>query len=83
MTTIQELREHFVVTGLEQQLKNDGDRSELDKIENAIDSCLHQVEAEKRLGLPPDEFYRADRLLSSLRVARQVVRRTWFRHHAH
>ena len=82
MTTIQELREHFVVTGLEEQLKSDTERTELVRIENEIDSCLCQVEAKKRGGLPPEDFYRVERLLSSLRVAKQVVRRTWFRHHS-
>lgn len=83
MSTIQELKENFVVTGLERRLKEDKSGAEMYRIENQLALRVAEVEAHKRSGLPPAEYFQVDRLLASLRVAEQVVRRAWNGYHAH
>lgn len=81
MYEYKELKQNFVVTGLERRLKQDKSGDELRTITDQLSQMTEQVEAERKSGLPPSDFYQADRLLSSLRVADQVVHRTWNRFH--
>jgi cob(I)alamin adenosyltransferase len=80
--TLQELKNHFVVTDLELVLKMDKAGAELDRIEQAISEWTAEVESRKRAALPPEQFFQVNRLLSSLHVAQHVVRRAWKQHHA-
>jgi hypothetical protein len=81
MLTVKELKENFVATDLERRLKNDKSGAVLGEIEDQLTLCIEEVDAAKKAGLSPNEYYRADRLLPSLRVSHQVVRRTWNHFH--
>ena len=82
MYPFKKLKQNFVVTNLERRLKQDKGGAELGAIEGQLSDMTAQVEADRKRGLPPEEYFQADQLLSSLRVAAQTVRRTWNRFHA-
>lgn len=82
MYSFKKLRQNFVVTNLERRLKQDNNGVALSAIEGQLSEMTAQAEADRKRGLPPEEYYQADRLLASLRVAAQTVRRTWNRFHA-
>ena len=77
-----DLRKEFVTTDLERKLKADKQGVIRDQIVDALTQWTNKVMQAKHSGLPPEEFFRAEKLLSSLRIAAQVIRRTWNGYHS-
>lgn len=79
MTTFtnRNLKNKFVTTKLQRMLKNDSQGALRNQIVEDIALWTDKVQQEKQSGLPPADFFKAEKLLSSLRVAEQVIFRTW------
>lgn len=75
--TSRDLKGRFVTTELERKLKADKQGTLRDQVVLDLSNCAAEMEQHKHSGLPPDDFFKTEKLLSSLRVAEQVVRRTW------
>lgn len=77
MNSTQKLQKHFVVPELERQLQQDQRGTFRDRINNELSAWETDLERQKRSGLSRMEFFEAERLLSSVRIAGQTIRRTW------
>lgn len=77
-----ELSGLFVRTELERKLKADGGGQLRDELVTRLTDYVADLEVQKRSGLPPQQYFQVDRLLSGARVAQQVVGRTWNSLHA-
>jgi hypothetical protein len=81
-TVNKELSGQFVTTALERKLKADKQGTLRDQVVGDLSKCAVGVQQKKHSGLPPDDFFKMEKMLSCLRVAEQVVRRTWNHFHS-
>ena len=75
--TYKELRKRFSTTELERQLTADKQGVLRDQIVHRLSEWGEETRRQKLAGLSPADYFKADKILASLRVAESVTQRTW------